>query len=240
MIFYHSSQEIQIWLKCKIWAIFTISVKPLKVQNLFVIIKQRMEKMKSIFDEKKFDMAVKEIMTKNVITVTPNTSTEVCAKLLIENSIGSVVVVDSGEKNVGIITKENLIKHVIAKNKRADSVTAKEAMSSPLITAFPSLTIIQAMQTMFSEGIRHLVITNPEGKIIGICTDSDVFKVVPQLILLEQEYLKLMAEDTEHDEALDFAGYCDDCREYSDKLIFSQGLYMCSSCVPEELIESNV
>ncbi|MHA1516931.1 MAG: CBS domain-containing protein, partial [Candidatus Heimdallarchaeaceae archaeon] len=44
-----------------------------------------MEKMKSIFDEKKFDMAVKEIMTKNVITVTPNTSTEVCAKLLIEN-----------------------------------------------------------------------------------------------------------------------------------------------------------
>jgi len=195
--------------------------------------------MKSIFDEKKFDMAVKEIMTKNVITITPKTSTEVCAKLLIENRIGSVVVVDNSGKTIGIITKENLIKHVIAKNKRADSVTADEAMSSPLITASPSLTIIQAMQTMFKEGLRHLVITNSGGKVVGMCTDSDVFKVVPQLILLEQEYLRLMAEDTEHDESLDFAGYCDDCREYSDKLIFSQGLYMCSSCAPEELIEIN-
>ena len=198
-----------------------------------------MKKMKSIFDEKKFDMAVKEIMSKNVITVTPKTSTEVCAKLLIENRIGSVVVVDNGEKNVGIITKENLIKHVIAKNKRADSVTAEEAMTSPLITASPSLTIIQAMQTMFKEGIRHLVITNSEGKVVGMCTDTDVFKVVPQLILLEQEYLKLMAEDLEEDVGADLAGYCDDCKEYSDKLIFGRSLYLCSNCAPEELIEIN-
>jgi len=195
--------------------------------------------MKSIFDEKKFDMAVKEIMSKNVITVTPKTSTEVCAKLLIENRIGSVVVVDKGEKNVGIITKENLIKHVIAKNKRADSVTADEAMSSPLITASPSLTIVQAMQTMFKEGIRHIVITNSGGKVVGMCTDTDVFKVVPQLILLEQEYLKLMSEGIEEDAVADLAGYCDDCKEYSDKLIFSQSLYLCSNCAPEELIEIN-
>ena len=195
--------------------------------------------MKSIFDEKKFDMAVKEIMTKNVITVTPKTSAEVCAKLLIENRIGSVVVVDNNGKNLGIITKENLIE-VIANNKKMDDVTSEEIMSSPLITASPSLTIIQAMQTMFKEGIRHLVITNPEGKVVGICTDTDVFKVVPQLILLEQEYLKLMAETTETDESADLAGYCDDCREYTDKLTFSKGLYMCSNCAPEELIESNV
>ncbi len=194
--------------------------------------------MKSIFDEKKFDMAVKEIMTKNVITVTPKTSTEVCAKLLIENRIGSVVVVDNGGKTLGIITKENIIE-VIAKNKRVEDVSAEKAMSSPLITASPSLTIIQAMQTMFKEGIRHLVITNPEGKVVGICTDTDVFKVVPQLILLEQEYLKLMAEGSEIDVDIDIAGYCDDCKEYTDNLIFSKGLYMCSNCAPEELIASN-
>lgn len=195
--------------------------------------------MKSIFDEKKFDMAVKEIMTKNVISVTPKTSIEVCAKLLIENRIGSVVVIDNGGKTLGIITKENII-DVIAKNKRVEDVTAEEAMSSPLITASPSLTIIKAMQTMFKEGIRHLVITNSEGKVVGICTDTDVFKVIPQLILLEQEYLKLMAESAEEGEEIDVAGYCDDCREYVDKLVFSKGLYMCSNCAPEELTESNV
>ena len=218
----------------------TNSVKPLKVLELNVIIGHRLKEMKSIFDEKKFDMTVKEIMTKNVITVTPKTTTEVCAKLLIENRIGSVVVVDNGGKTIGIITKENLIKHVIAKNEKADKVTAEQAMSSPLITASPSLTIIQAMQTMFKEGIRHLVITNSKGKVVGICTDTDVFKVVPQLILLEQEYLKVMAETTEMDDVVDLAGYCDDCKEYTDKLIFSKGLYMCPNCASEELMDNNV
>ena len=179
-------------------------------------------------------------MTKNVITVTPKTSANVCAKLMIENKIGSVVVVDSKGKSVGIITKENLIQHVIAKNAPAESVFAADVMSEPLLTASATLTIIQAMQTMFKEGIRHLVITGSEGKLLGICTDTDIFKVVPQLILLEQEYLRVMENDQEQESPDDFAGYCDDCREYSDDLIFSKGLYMCPNCAPpEELIESN-
>ncbi len=196
--------------------------------------------MKSIFDRQKFEMAIKEIMSTNVITVTPETSTLVCAKLMIENKIGSVVVIDNSGKTKGIITKENLIRNVIAKNKSGEAVTAEDAMSSPLITASPSLTIIQAMQTMFKESIRHLVITGIDGKVVGICTDTDIFKVVPQLILLEQEYLRFLSEGQDSEMKEDFAGYCDDCREYSDKLIFNKGLYMCPNCAgPQELIESN-
>jgi len=60
--------------------------------------------MKSIFDRQKFEMAIKEIMTTNVITVTPDTTALVCAKLMIENKIGSVVVVDHSGKTKGIIT----------------------------------------------------------------------------------------------------------------------------------------
>ena len=196
--------------------------------------------MKSIFDRQKFEMAIKEIMTTNVITVTPDTTALVCAKLMIENKIGSVVVVDHSGKTKGIITKENLIKYVIAENKSGETVTAENAMSSPLITASPSLTIIQAMQTMFKESIRHLVITGTDGKVVGICTDTDIFKVVPQLILLEQEYLRFLSEEQDSESKEDFAGYCDDCKEYSESLIFNKGLYLCPDCAgEEELIESN-
>ena len=193
--------------------------------------------MKSVFDKKKFDMAVKEIMTKNVVSVNLSTSAEICAKLMIENNIGSVIVIDKKGKTKGIITKENLIKHVIAKNAPPDKVTAEEVMSSPLLTASPSLTIIQAMQTMFKEGIRHLVVTGSDGKLEGICTDTDLFKVVPQLILLEQEYLRLMSEEEASEQVEDLAGYCDDCREYSDDLIHFKGLYICPNCAPAELSE---
>ena len=196
--------------------------------------------MKSIFDERKFEMAVKEIMTKNVITVTKTTSADVCAKLMIENKIGSVIVLDEKGKTVGIITKENLIKHVLAKDADPKTVKAGKMMSSPLITAAPTLSIIQAMQSMFKDGIRHLVVTGSDGIVQGICTDTDIFKVVPQLILLEQEYLRFMSEDQESELKDDFAGYCDDCREYSDKLIFIKGLYMCPRCSPEEIQERSV
>ena len=191
--------------------------------------------MKSIFDERKFEMAVKEIMTKNVVTVTKKTAADVCAKEMIKNKIGSVVVVDEKGKTAGIITKENLIKHVLAEDANPKTITAGEIMSSPLITASPTLSIIQAMQTMFKDGIRHLVITGSDGKVQGICTDTDIFKVVPQLILLEQEYLRFIGEDKDSEMKEDFAGYCDDCREYSDKLIFTKGLYTCPNCAQEEI-----
>lgn len=189
--------------------------------------------MKSIFDKEKFNMPVEEIMTKHVISVRPNTTAEVCAKLMIDNKIGSLVVVDEKEKIVGIITKENLVKHVIAQNASPELVKAFELMSSPVITASPSMTITHAMHKMFKEGIRHLVITDNSGKAIGMCSDTDIFKVVPTLIFIEQEYLKII--DQEMDSSLEsIAGYCDDCREYSDSLKLVEGKYLCPDCLPEE------
>lgn len=192
--------------------------------------------MKSIFDKEKFNMAIGEIMTKHVISVRPHTSAEVCARLMIENKIGSVVVVDDKEKIVGIITKENLIKHVLAQNASAEIVKAFEVMSSPVITASPSMSVTQAMHKMFKEGIRHLIVTNSEGKLVGICTDTDIFKVVPTLIFLEQEYLKIVEQD--QGQTLEsIAGYCDDCKEYSDSLTLVDGKYLCPDCLPEEYRE---
>lgn len=194
--------------------------------------------MKSIFDKEKFELELREIMTTNVISISPDTSAEVCAKLMIEHRIGSVVVVDDKGKTKGIITKENLIKNVIAKNASASNVLASEVMSSPVITAPQSMTIIQAMQLMSKQGIRHLVILN-EGKVAGMCSDTDIFKVVPQLILLEQEYLKIMGENQSEVAVDDLAGYCDDCKEFTENLVYYNGLYVCPNCAPAELLETD-
>ena len=196
--------------------------------------------MKSIFDTQKFDMPIEEIMSKGVISVRPNTTAEVCAKLMIDNRIGSVVVVDTSGKLLGIITKENLIKHVIAQNAAPETVKAFEIMSAPVITVKPKTTLTKAMEKMFKESIRHLVILDELNKIVGICTDTDIFKVVPQLILLEQEYIKFMVEDQETVNNAEVAGYCDDCREYSDSLFYNNGQYLCPSCSQEEVIEDEI
>ncbi len=189
--------------------------------------------MKSIFDRKKFDMTVDEIMTKHVITVTPHTSVKVCAQLMIENKIGSVIVFNKENTLLGIITKENMIKHVIAESADPEKLKAFEIMTSPVITASPKMPIIKAMEKMFKEGIRHLLIMSPEKKLLGICTDTDLFKVVPELILLEQEYLKFVESEQDMQEEQDnedFTGYCDECKEFSDRLRTVNGIYICPRC----------
>ena len=194
--------------------------------------------MKSIFDRKKFELALSEIMSTKVVSISLETSAEVCAKLMVENNIGSIVVLDQNNKALGIITKENLIKNVIAVNANAADVLAFDIMSSPVITAPQTMTIIQAMQLMSKQGIRHLVILK-EGKVAGMCSDTDIFKVVPQLIMLEQEYLNVLGESQVTEELSDLAGYCDDCKEFRETLIFHQGLYICHNCAPVGLLESN-
>jgi len=196
-------------------------------------------KVKSIFDRKTFELPLNEIMTTSVISVSLETSAEVCAKLMVENRIGSIVVLDKNIRALGIITKENLIKKVIAKNSNPSTILALDIMSSPVITAPQTMTIIQAMQLMSKQGIKHLVILK-EGKVIGMCSDTDIFKVVPQLILLEQEYLKVLGESQVTEEILDLAGYCEDCKEFTEHLIFHEGTYICHNCAPVGLLESNV
>ncbi len=194
--------------------------------------------MKSIFDRKKFELALSEIMSTKVVSISLETSAEVCAKLMVENNIGSIVVLDQNNKALGIITKENLIKNVIAVNANAADVLALDMMSSPVITAPQTMTIIQAMQLMSKQKIRHLVILK-EGKVAGMCSDTDIFKVVPQLIMLEQEYLKVLGESQVTEELPDLAGYCDDCKEFRENLIFHEGHYICQNCAPVGLLESN-
>ncbi|MHA1590869.1 MAG: CBS domain-containing protein [Candidatus Heimdallarchaeaceae archaeon] len=177
-------------------------------------------------------------MTTKVISISLETSAEVCAKLMVENNIGSIVVLDQNNKALGIITKENLIKNVIAANADASTVLALDVMTSPVITAPQTMTIIQAMQLMSKQGIRHLVILK-KGKVAGMCSDTDIFKVVPQLIMLEQEYLNVLGESQVTEELPDLAGYCDDCKEFREILIFHQGLYICHNCAPVGLLESN-
>ena len=145
------------------------------------------------------------------------------------------------EKFVNKIRKifyKNLIKNVIAANADASTVLALDVMTSPVITAPQTMTIIQAMQLMSKQGIRHLIILK-KGKVAGMCSDTDIFKVVPQLIMLEQEYLNVLGESQVTEELPDLAGYCDDCKEFREILIFHQGLYICHNCAPVGLLESN-
>lgn len=118
---------------------------------------------------------VKEYMKKNVIVVNKNTTLRDVAKIMTENNVGSVIVVDNG-KPIGIITERDIVR-AIGRNKDLNS-KAEEIMTSSLITIKEDSPITGALSLMRSYNIRHLPVIDNEGNLKGIISIRDIARAI--------------------------------------------------------------
>jgi len=117
---------------------------------------------------------VADIMTKKVISIHKGASLKAAAKLLLENTISCLPVVNAG-KTVGIITDKDFLK-LATMNERPKKVS--EIMSTELVTISPNGDLLLAGKLMGKHRIRHLIVTE-RGKTVGILSLRDVLKVEP-------------------------------------------------------------
>ena len=111
---------------------------------------------------------VKDYMTKDVISVSPETSVEDIIKLMQESHHNSYPVVKDN-KLVGMVTAFD----IVAKAK-ADYV--KDIMSTKLVVANQELSINDASRVMFRRGISRMPVVNSEGTLVGIITNTDMVR----------------------------------------------------------------
>ncbi len=118
-------------------------------------------------------------MTKNVKTIESNKGLFNVCRIMKDNGIGSVIVVDESNNDnpVGIITERDIVNY-ISSPEISLRMQVNEIMSKPLITAQDTQSLIDALQTMDKNNFRRLPITNKEGKLVGIVTDKDIFKTI--------------------------------------------------------------
>ncbi|MCS7164184.1 MAG: DUF294 nucleotidyltransferase-like domain-containing protein [Thermodesulfovibrio sp.] len=119
-----------------------------------------------------FTTPVEEIATKNVITVKENTPIREAAKVMCENSISSLIVVDDQGIPLGIITDKDLRKKVIASGRNVDE-PVKNIMSYPIITIDARDFCFEAVVRMLKYNIHHLLVIK-NGNISGIITNHDI------------------------------------------------------------------
>ncbi|MBT8171449.1 CBS domain-containing protein, partial [Candidatus Bathyarchaeota archaeon] len=93
-------------------------------------------------------MLVKDIMTSPAPTVNESTPVDKTAQLIRDGKLGSIVVTKKNGKAMGIITESDLVKRVLAKNILPSKLTAKEVMSTPLITIEPDETLPETARRM--------------------------------------------------------------------------------------------
>ncbi|HVP92126.1 MAG TPA: CBS domain-containing protein, partial [Acidobacteriota bacterium] len=105
---------------------------------------------------------------------------EVIRKMM-KFEVGSIVVIDSAKRPVGIVTERDILRKVVEPRLPVDIVRALEIMSSPLISVSPDLSVEQAAKLMSDKRIKKLPVVEGN-KLVGIVTSMDLVRTEPKLI----------------------------------------------------------
>lgn len=121
-------------------------------------------------------LAVKDVMH-DLISIDINESVFEATKKMSERKIGSIIVEEKG-KPAGIITERDVITRANARNLNLNELRCREIMSYPLITVNLEAGLHDASHLMYDNNFKKLLVTDQEGKIIGIVSLTDLLKPV--------------------------------------------------------------
>jgi PAS domain S-box-containing protein len=137
-------------------------------------------------------ISVAEGMTSEVIWANLTTSILRIAQIMAEHGISSMVIVDEQKIPVGMLTEQDIVQFQVLE-LALEHLLAQSVMSSPVFCLQPADSLWSAQQMMQTKNIRRLVVTNEQGELQGILTQSDLLRLLDPLEML---YLveKLQAE----------------------------------------------
>lgn len=138
-------------------------------------------------------VTAKDIMTKTVISVNPDTSLIETARRMAENAISGLPVINEKQVVIGVISEKDFFQKMGAK----DSVSfmgvvveclsnkgclampireklAEDIMTSPAITAWLNTSISELSSILTDNHINRVPVVNDEGKLLGIVSRGDL------------------------------------------------------------------
>ncbi|MFD3666274.1 CBS domain-containing protein [Streptomyces sp. NPDC058659] len=118
--------------------------------------------------------SVADLMTPAAVAVQRGTSFKEIARLLDEYGITAVPVVDDENRPVGVVSEADLLRRHSAKDGPS---TAEAMMSSPVLTARPSWTAVEAARLMERHRVKRLPVVDSEGRLIGVLSRSDLLQL---------------------------------------------------------------
>lgn len=126
---------------------------------------------------------VKDIMTKEVITIEANRTVFEAAQIMTEKDLSCLIVVIKAFP-VGILTERDIVRRIVAKRASLDTKIT-EVMTKNLITVEPETSLREAARIMSANKIRRLPVLK-QNKLVGIVVASDFVRNVGKKTTLEE------------------------------------------------------
>lgn len=109
-----------------------------------------------------------------VVQLSPDTTLQAAAALLMERRIGCVPVIDGGTV-VGIFSERDVVRSVGEKGATVLDRPISSEMTSPAVTVAPDMHVLTALSLMTQRRIRHLPVVDGD-RLIGLVSIGDLVK----------------------------------------------------------------
>ena len=142
---------------------------------------------------------VGQLMTKKLETINPSNTAQEAAKKMRDKKVSSLVVTDSGDEPIGIVTERDLVRQVCTKDVSSNSIIVHHIMSSPIATIDANSSVEVAADIMIQDKVRHLLVMEDENKVIGIITSSDFLGYLEGKLNLDDVNARILQSLKEED-----------------------------------------
>lgn len=111
-----------------------------------------------------------------VISISPDASVFDAIKLMADEGIGSLVVLD-GDTLAGIVTERDYARKVILKGRSSEQTPVADIMTSEVLTTAPDARVDRCMAMMTDKRCRHLPVVE-DGAIVGMISIGDLVQAI--------------------------------------------------------------
>jgi CBS domain-containing protein len=133
-------------------------------------------------------MLVRDVMTKEPRVVRRDTSVQEVVATMNKFDISSIIVVEE-KRPIGIVTHKDIISKLVQARIPPEAVTAREVMSTPILSISEDASIEEAARTMVKKHIKKLAVVR-DNELVGIITSSDLMREAPKLTEMLETLLR--------------------------------------------------
>ena len=134
-------------------------------------------------------ISIGEIMTQKLEKINASASAQEAAKKMTDKNVSSLLVTDTNDNPIGIVTERNLVRRVIANNASSSSVNVQKIMFSPPVTIDANSSVEVAADIMSQNKVKHLLVVENEdlNKPLGIITTTDFAGYLKEKLNIEDD-----------------------------------------------------
>jgi|ERR671937_615198 CBS domain-containing protein len=118
--------------------------------------------------------SVRDAMTSNPRTVTPDRPVVEVARIMRDEDVGSVPIIEDDGRLAGTVTDRDITIRLVAEGRDPQSVRVSDIASRDIITVDPQQDLDEALRLMARHQIRRLPVVEEDGRLVGIVAQADV------------------------------------------------------------------